>query len=218
METRGKLITFEGIEGCGKSTQARLLGDHLSRLGHDVLVTKEPGGTSIGQQIRRIILSPDHVHMAPVCEALLYLADRAQHNAEVIEPGLAAGKWIVCDRYQDSTRAYQGAARGVGREHLDAIFALATGGLEPDLTFLLDLSPEAGLARARRRNDNCAHLAAEGRFEEEDLAFHIDVRRSFHSLADAEPERIRLIDAARSPEAVAEAVAATLEQWMTARV
>ena len=218
MKTRGVLITFEGIEGCGKTTQMQLLAAHLCGLGRDVLVTKEPGGTSIGQKIRRIILSPDHGHMAPVCEALLYLADRAQHHAEVIVPALSDGRWILCDRYQDSTRAYQGAARGVGRAQLDAIFDLATGGLEPDLTFLLDLSPEEGLARARQRNDNCVHQAAEGRFEEEDLAFHAEVRASFHALAEAEPERFRLIDAARAPAAVAEDVAATLEQWSAARV
>jgi len=217
MNKRGVLITFEGIEGCGKTTQMGLLAEHLRSLGRDVLVTKEPGGTSIGQKIRRIILSPDHVHMAPVCEALLYLADRAQHNAEVIVPALSDGKWILCDRYQDSTRAYQGAARGVGRAQLDAIFDLATGGLEPDLTFLLDLTPEEGLTRARKRNEDCEHHAAEGRFEEEDLAFHTDVRTSFHVLAEAEPDRFRLIDAARASEAVAVDVAATLEQWMAAR-
>jgi len=217
MNKRGVLITFEGIEGCGKTTQMGLLAEHLRSLGRDVLVTKEPGGTSIGQKIRRIILSPDHIHMAPVCEALLYLADRAQHNAEVIVPALSDGKWILCDRYQDSTRAYQGAARGVGRAQLDAIFDLATGGLEPDLTFLLDLEAEEGLTRARKRNDDCEHYAAEGRFEEEDLAFHTEVRASFHALAEAEPDRFRLIDAARASEAVAEDVAETLEQWMAAR-
>lgn len=217
MEKRGLFITLEGIEGCGKTTQQRLLVAHLAARGLTCLATKQPGGTAIGGKIREILLSPDHHNMAPVCEALLYLADRAQHHAEVIEPALSAGTWVICDRYQDSTVAYQGAARGVGQPQLDAIFNLATGGLKPDVTLLLDLSPETGLARARARN-HAEDLHNEGRFEEEAMAFHTDVRAAFLEMAEKEPDRFIIVNADQSPEAVAVDVAAAMDKKVVSLV
>jgi len=214
----GKFITFEGVEGCGKTTQLRLLAAHLAACGLAVVTTKQPGGTAIGAGIRKILLDPAHHGMAPVCEAMLYLADRAQHHAELIEPSLARGKWVLCDRYHDSTRAYQGVARGVAPEALERMFELATGAHEPDLTLLLDLDAGVGLARALRRNDD-EGLGAEGRFEAERLAFHQAVRRAFLDLAHLHHERFVVIDADQEPEAVAVDVRrAVAARWKDCRV
>ncbi len=210
----GKFITFEGIEGSGKTTQLRLLADHLAGRGVDCARTKQPGGTVIGAEIRKILLNPSHHEMAPICEAMLYLADRAQHHAELILPALTGGRWVLCDRYHDSTRAYQGAARGVSGDELERMFALATGSFEPDLTILLDLDPAAGLARALRRNDEHGLAAAEGRFENERLAFHQAVRRSFLRLADRQQSRFLVVEASREPGAIAAEIRDAIEaRW-----
>ncbi|MEK7765918.1 MAG: dTMP kinase, partial [bacterium] len=147
---RGHFITTEGIEGCGKTTQARLLATRLRREGHTVLLTAEPGGTKLGRSIRAALLTAGRrVH--PLAEWLLFEADRAQHVRETIEPALRRGAVVICDRYSDSTRAYQGYGRGLGLSFVDRVDRIATGGLRPDLTLLLDLPVREGLARARRR-------------------------------------------------------------------
>lgn len=198
---RGKFITFEGVEGGGKSTQIQRLADWFREQGREVLVTKQPGGTAIGSQIRQTLLHVDHAHMEPWCEALLYLADRAQHVRQVIEPHLSRGVWVLCDRYQDSTVVYQGVARQVDSGLIDAIYQQAALGLKPDLTIILDLDVTTGVARARSRNVELQLSQAEGRFEEEDL-FHRAVREGFIQLAAREPHRVRLVDATEDAEHV----------------
>ena len=215
----GKFITFEGIEGCGKSTQAKLLCEALKGRGIPHILTKEPGGTAIGKEIRRILLNPDNQDMAPVCEAMLYLADRAQHHKQVVKPALAEGTWVICDRYHDSTLAYQGAARGLKRTDLDRMFSLATGAMQPHLTFLLDLDPELGLGRAQQRNKDQQLCQTEGRFEKEQMQFHQAVRASFLQLADQEPHRFIIIPADGSPERVFSHICGHLKEfWAGSRV
>ena len=199
---RGFFITLEGIEGCGKTTQIGLLSQWLTSRHISHVTTKQPGGTLIGREIRKILLHKNSTGMTSTCEALLYLADRAQHHTEVIEPNLVRGNWVICDRYQDSTRAYQGAARGLDIRELDHIFSLITGNLQPDLTILLDLDPEQGLARAKQRLTREALDKAEGRFEDESLAFHAAVRRFFLNLAASEPDRFVVVDAGLEPGAI----------------
>lgn len=196
-------ITLEGIEGCGKSTQHKLLAQWLRDKEIDFVDTKQPGGTAIGARIRQILLHADHDHMAPACEAMLYLADRAQHHVEVIRPALERGTWVLCDRYQDSTLAYQGGARGIGADKLNAMFQIATDGLQPDLTILLDMDAEAGLRRAQARNVEQDLTVSEGRFEAEALDFHMSVRAAFLEMAAQNPERYVIIDADRDIDAVA---------------
>jgi dTMP kinase len=192
---QGLFISFEGIEGTGKSTQVRLLADVLQREGREVVVTAEPGGTGIGQQIRALLMHVDHTHLDPVAELLLYGADRRQHIAEVIAPALEAGSVVITDRYSDSTRAYQGVARGLGTELIETLDGMATGGLKPDLTVLLDMDVEEGL----RRNSDEGKV---DRFELENAAFHRAVREAFLAIQKAEPGRVVLVDAARAVEAV----------------
>ena len=218
-KTKAKLITLEGIEGCGKTTQQRRLVDLFESKGLRCHKTKEPGGTQIGQLIRKILLHPEHVRMVPACEALLYLADRAQHHSEVIRPALARGEWVICDRYHDSTLAYQGAARGLERSDLDAMFRLATGNLKPDLTILLDLDPDKGVSRARARNRHEQLTHTVGRFEAEKLHFHQEVRQCFLDLAAAEPDRFEVVKADQSTQNVARAIREIVERrWVGALV
>ncbi len=175
-------VTLEGIEGCGKSTQARALA---AALGGDVLLTQEPGGTPLGRSIRELLLHGSA--MAPPAEALLYFADRAQHVADVVMPALAAGRLVVCDRYVDSTYAYQGYGRGVPLEMLRHAWTLATGGLLPNLTIFIDVPVEVGLARVGRRG-------AHDRLEGEQRAFHERVRNGYLTLAALQPERWLSVD------------------------
>lgn len=198
----GQFITFEGIEGCGKSTQATRLAGWLSAQNIATSLEKEPGYGSIGAQIRSILLSTDHHHMDPWCEALLYLADRVQHLQEFVAPRLAEGTWVLCDRFHDSSLAYQGMARGLGEDKLSAILDWAHPQTRPHLTFLFDLDPEQALARARDRNDNCPVAAKEGRFEQLEMAFHHKVRAAFQTLAAREPNRFAIISAEGSADAV----------------
>ncbi len=200
---QGKFITFEGVEGGGKSTQVKRLCKFLQANGTPVLLTKQPGGTDIGHRIRQILLHVDHAGMNPWCEALLYLADRAQHVSEVIRPALANGQWVICDRYQDSTAVYQGIARAVNADLLDQVFCQATDGLIPDLTFVLDVPTDIGLLRARTRNDAMEMAETEGRFEQEAVAFHEAVRRGFQERCLQEPERMKMIDARQNVDEVA---------------
>lgn len=215
---RGKFITLEGGEGGGKSTQAKRLSDWLSDLGIPVMATKQPGGTEIGAKIREILLHVDHARMAPWCEALLYLADRAQHVREAIEPALASGKWVVCDRYQDSTVVYQSIARKVDARIIEQIFSAATGNLLPDLTLVLQVEPLLGLKRARARNNELGLASAEGRFEEETEAFHQQVSKGFRDLAIQNRGRMFLIDAAASQDQVAEQIRLLVEKKLALHV
>jgi len=188
------LITFEGIEGSGKSTQARRLADELG-----ALFTFEPGATETGVRIREIVLGTGPV--APQAELLLFLADRAQHIAEVIRPALAAGRIVICDRYNDSTLAYQGYGRRIPLAPLRQLTEEATGGLRPDVTFLLDVPVALGLSRAGRRG-------AIDRIESETVAFHERVRHGFVTLAAEEPKRWVVVNGERDPEVIADEIRA----------
>ena len=191
---RGRFITIDGPDGGGKTTQAQRLADALREQGLDVLLTREPGGTKVGERVRSIVLDNETGRHAPITDALLFNAARAQHVAEVIEPALAAGRTVVCARYADSTLAYQGYGAGVPLAELRAIQASATGGLLPDRTILLDLPPEVGLGRKRDEQT---------RFEVEfDVPFHERVRAGFLDMARAEPARFRVIDARDEPDVV----------------
>lgn len=198
-------VTFEGIEGCGKSTQLRLLANHLRASGRDVVETREPGGTAAGQALRRLLLGEDAVPLAPLAELLIYCADRAQHVGELIRPALAAGRIVLCDRFSDSTIAYQGYARGLDLDVVRGLDTRARDGLVPDVTILLDCPVVEGLRRARRRND------AGDRFERETAAFHDRVRDGFHALAAAEPGRFHRLDSTAPLEEVAAEVRAHVE-------
>jgi len=190
-------ISFEGPEGGGKSTQARALAGFLRHAGYEVVLTREPGGTSIGDQIREVLHSTANTAMAPTAEMLLYAASRAQLVSEVIRPALAAGRVVLCDRYADSTMAYQGFGRGLDRAMLAALTGIATGGLVPDLTLLLDLDVERGLARRRDEGEEMNRLDLEA------LDFHRRVRTGYLTLAAAEPTRWVCINAGRPTEEVA---------------
>jgi dTMP kinase len=204
-------ITLEGIEGSGKTTQIQTMAQWLKAVGRDCLATREPGGTSIGGQIRSVLLDPDNADLAPSAELLLYVADRVQHLETVVRPALAAGKVVICDRYFDATMVYQGYARGLNREMIHQFHQLACKGLMPDLTLLLDLDPEAGLARAWRRiHSDSAHVT-ESRFENEKLLFHQRVRDGYLDLARREPRRFAVIDAAVDPQSVAAQIQTVLK-------
>ncbi len=203
-------ITLEGIEGSGKTTQVQAIARWLTAAGHDCLSTREPGGTPIGGQIRSVLLHPDNSDLAPAAELLLYVADRVQHLETVVRPALAAGKVVVCDRYFDATLVYQGYARGLDKEMIRQLHQLACKGLTPDLTLLLDLDPEAGLARAWRRIDSSTTHVMESRFEKEKMLFHQRVRAGYLDLARREPQRFAVIDAAVDPQAVAVQIEAVL--------
>ncbi|WP_243311234.1 dTMP kinase [Fundidesulfovibrio agrisoli] len=204
-------VTFEGVEGSGKSTQIGLTRQWLTSLGREVLVTRQPGGCALGLELRRILLDARNTHLDSTAELFMYLADRAQHVAEVIRPALDAGRDVLCDRYHDSTVAYQGFGRGLDVERLLALGQLATGGLAPQATILLDLPPETGLTRARGRNHAAGASQSEGRFEALELDFHQRVREGFLELARREPWRFAVVDAAGSPEDVFARVRAALE-------
>ncbi len=194
----GLFITLEGPEGSGKSTQARLLAGFLQGAGHDVLLTREPGGTRIGDQIRACLHDVANVEMTPETELLLYSASRAQLVREQIRPALAAGQIVVCDRFADSTLAYQGYGRGLDLVALRQITTFATGGLWPDLTLLLDIDVEQGLGRRAEGGQEM------NRLDREAVAFHRRVREGFHRLAAADPARWLVLDAAQ-PEAALQA-------------
>jgi len=191
---RGSFITFEGIEGCGKSTQARRLFAALVAAARPVLLTREPGGTLVADAVRAMLLNPAHAGMAPETELLLFCSARADHVRRVVEPGLQSGSHVVCDRFHDSTHAYQGAGRGLDEALIGSVDAAARGNLLPDMTVLLDLPADEGLARARSRNAS-AGAVAEGRLDDESLAFHRRVRSGFLRRAGDEPRRVWVVDA-----------------------
>ncbi|CAN5250298.1 dTMP kinase [soil metagenome] len=184
----GTFVTLEGPEGAGKTTQLKQLSKQLDILGIDHIVTRDPGGTPLGRQIRRILLNPENP-VNPITELLLYQADRAQHVGEVILPALKEGKLVLCDRYTDSTMAYQGYARGIDFEIIEDLNQVATGGLRPELTILFDLESSEGLSRL--------HPGGHDRLEREAIEFHHKVRDGYHQLAKKEPERWKTIDASK---------------------
>lgn len=205
---RGRFITFEGGEGTGKSTQARLLADRLRALGIEVVLTREPGGSPGAEVVRHVLLSGVAKPLGEAAEAILFAAARDDHIRATIAPALARGAWVVCDRFADSTRVYQGALGHVDDKLIRALERVTVGELRPDLTFILDAPAELGLDRARRRRGD----GSTDRFESESLSFHEELREEFRLLAMAEPRRCVLIDASASEAAVAELVAKTVNE------
>ncbi len=206
---RGRFITFEGPEGSGKSTQLRLLGERLRNAGRDVLETQEPGGTPIGIQIRHVLLDAKNRELCPTAELLLMFASRAQNVDESILPALSAGRTVLSDRFTDSTLVYQGVGRGLGADLVYELDRIACRGLVPDLTLVIDIDAETGLARARRRSARTADPetgVSETRIEDQDVGFHRRVRDAYRQLAADEPRRVRLIDGSQTREAVAQQV------------
>jgi dTMP kinase len=206
-------ITFEGIEGSGKSLQIARSQDYLQRKGIPSLTTREPGGTDFGLALREILLGTNGCQREPWCELLLFLADRYQHLKEVIEPALQRGLFVLSDRYQDATRAYQAAARGIPQAEIEKL-TQQLGIIEPDKTILLDLDPEVGLSRARLRNAADKSAAAEGRFEAESLAFHLRVREAYLELARQSPQRIHIVRASGTPDEVFSRIERLLDEWL----
>ncbi|HCF04874.1 MAG: thymidylate kinase [Desulfomicrobiaceae bacterium] len=204
-------LTLEGMEGCGKTTQQRLLAEYFIRHGHDVLTTREPGGSRLGTELRRLLLDPAATDITREAELFLYLADRAQHVATVIRPALDAGRLVLCDRFADSTIVYQGYGRGMTPARLAELCDLAVGGLWPDVTIVLDVDPETGLRRALARNLTTG-ATDEGRFEAEALAFHARVREGYLTWAALNRARIAVVDATGTPETVFDAILRVLEE------
>ena len=195
-------ITLEGIEGSGKTTQIKYIATYLEALGYDCIVTREPGATVIGRKVRSILLDPSSKQMDAMTELLLYMADRVQHVREIITPALVDGKMVLCDRFYDATVVYQGIARGIGIDTVNALHKLLLDGIQPDITFLLDLPTEEGLARAWRQIENGSRTGDESRFERETLRFHEKVRSGYLNIARGEPDRFRIIDAMKDPKTV----------------
>ena len=204
MSRRGKFITFEGLDGTGKSTQMRKLAAVLREAGHKVVETREPGGTPTAEKIRKVLLDSGTAGLAPLAEMALMFASRAQHIAEVIEPGLAAGNIVLCDRFTDSTEAYQGGGRRLGTEPVRELHRILCGDLQPDLTILMDSNPRASVNRARRRNQSATKFSTrshdENRFEQETRSFFTRVRDGYLAIAKREPERVVVVDARGTPE------------------
>lgn len=196
MADRGLFITFEGTDGTGKTTQIQRLSADLRRDGYDVCLTREPGGTSISEQIRDMLLNPDHSEMAATTELLLYAASRAQHVSEVIKPALKAGKIVISSRFADATVVYQGYGRGLDLERINRLNRIATDGVMPDVTFVLDLPVEIGLQRVQKRRGGLDRL------EKEKIEFHRRLREGYQIIAKQEPQRLKIIDAQVSPEQV----------------
>ena len=203
MSPKGAFISFEGIDGSGKSTQAKRLQDKLSEAGHETILTREPGGSPGAEEIRALVLQGDPDRWSPETELLLFTAARRDHLERLILPALASGKIVICDRFADSTRLYQGLSRKDLRRQVDALHALMIG-RDPDLTVLIDMDPAEALARAKDRK------GAEERFEDMGLAFQERMRVGFLDLARERPARFRVIDGQRPPERVAEDVAKTV--------
>ena len=195
-----RFISFEGMEGSGKTTQIQMLSNHLEERGIEHVLTREPGGTPVGDQIRRLVLDPRNATMTSACELFLYAAARAQHIDEVIRPALEHKQFVLSDRFKDATLAYQGYGRGLSLELIRQLHTLEVLALEPDLTLLFDLEAEIALDRARRREHT--KIADETRFEQEDLAFHQRVRSGYLDLAKQAPDRLVVIDARGTPDEV----------------
>jgi dTMP kinase len=212
----GKLITFEGGEGSGKSTQAQRLADSLRGRGDDVLLTREPGGSPFAEQVRGLILDPATAPHSALSEALLFYAARSDLLDTVIRPALAAGRWVICDRFSDSTRVYQGVAGGVEPAVLDRLEDMIVGRTRPDLTVILDLPADIGLARAAdRRRANAGVVMQPDAYEKRDLAFHERLRAGYATIAKVEPQRCVLVDGAKSPDTIAAEIWAHVERRLT---
>ncbi len=203
--SRGKFITFEGCDGCGKSTQLKLLSEYLTENKIEHIFTREPGGGKISEQIREILLNGKNAEMTDECEALLYAAARAQHLRDKVEPALSEGKLVVCDRYVDSSFAYQAYARGLGVAFIEKINAFALEKYLPDCTVFFDLSPKDAFARKHGADEN-------DRLEQAGIAFHEKVYAGYKTLAEKYPERIAVIDASRSPKEIADEVIKVLQE------
>ena len=205
---RGRFITFEGGEGSGKSTHVRLLADQLKKMGIEVVVTREPGGSAGAEIIRHILLSGIAKPLGPETEAILFAAARDDHVRATILPALVAGKWVICDRFIDSTRVYQGALGKVDAKLIRSLERVTVGAAMPDLTFLLDVPASVGLARAKRRRGT----GGTDRFEAESMAFHEELRKAYIALADKEAKRCVIIDGRAPREVVAERIWTTVEK------
>src|SRR5258705_10349342 len=206
---RGKFISFEGGEGAGKSTQARMLRDSLQSHGRAVLLTREPGGSPGAEEIRKLLVEGEPERWTPLAETLLFLAARADHVARMIEPALADGTWVISDRFSDSTFVYQGIARGLGIEAVRRLQHAALGDFAPDLTILLDIDPRAGLTRAGGRGQG------ENRFERFDDGFHARLRAGFLQIAAAGPARCAILDGSREIEMIAADVWRTVDKRLS---
>ena len=197
---RGRLITFEGGEGAGKSTQLSLLAENLRNRGIEVVETREPGGSPGAEAIRTLLLDPDNKGWPPMTEALLHFAARSDHMTRVVEPALTSGKWVLCDRFTDSTMAYQGVAQGLGSSVIEQLSALTLKGRKPDLTLVLDLDPEIGLKRISERGGKPT------RYDLMDISFHRRLREAFLMIVRSDPARCVVVDATYSEDFVAEMV------------
>ena len=215
MSQHGAFISFEGIDGSGKTTQLDRLRQSLTRQGRSVVVAQEPGGTRVGLEIRKLLLNAANTDLQPIPELLLYFASRAQNIEEVIRPALHEGRIVLADRFTDATMAYQGYGRELGADTVIAVENVACGGLKPDLTLLLDVDPAIGVRRALERNSG--QPTDESRMEREAAAFYERVHRGYLELSRAEPERIRLIDARDSIEKVEEAIERTVREFLWAK-
>ena len=207
---KGKFITFEGIDGSGKSTQMRMLADELSNMGIDVITTCEPGGTPLGRALREAFLETTET-VAPMAELLSFAADRAQHVEHLIKPALAEGKIVISDRYADATFAYQGAGRGFDEDKVNQVIELATGGLKPDLTLFFDITVEQAIARMADRDEN---HTKKNRMDEETGEFYTRVREAYLGIAEREPQRFRVINAMGTMEEIHAQVVSILSQTL----
>ncbi|NNG07208.1 MAG: dTMP kinase [Desulfobacteraceae bacterium] len=206
-------ITFEGIEGCGKTTQVKRFAKRLKGLGISLITTLEPGGTRIGKDIRKILLDSRNRNLSPLTELFLYAADRAQHVEELIKPALDEGKWVICDRFFDATVAYQGIARGQDMELIGILNEEATQGIQPDITFLLDCPVHMGLNRALERNETQSQKGQD-RFEREALDFHRAVREGYLELARKNQDRFVIIDTTLPKDEVEEKIFQHIEPFL----
>lgn len=216
-ETTGVFVTFEGIEGCGKTTQISRLAETLRQKNFEIVVTREPGGCQISDRIRAILLDSNHDAMVPETELLLYTAARAQHIAQVIRPALEQGKIVLCDRFCDATLAYQGFGRHLDLEVINQLNQYACQGVSPDITLLLDLPVEDGLGRARSRNAQCVTLD-EDRFEQESLEFHQRIRDAYLQFSQQQSDRIKVIDATGGLDDVHQRIISTIIPLITAHL
>lgn len=211
---RGKFITVEGLDGCGKSTQLKKLERALRGEGFEVVVTREPGGTEMGEKIRKVLLDTGTANLSPFAELALMFASRAQHLKEVILPALAQGKIVLCDRFTDSTEAYQGGGRKLGSEPVLALHRILCGNIQPDLTILMDSDVAASVERARRRNSaaNNAKRGDENRFEQESRGFFGRVHNAYLAIAEREPQRIVVVDARGSADVTHKQILSTVKK------
>ena len=215
----GLFITLEGVEGCGKSTQARCLADRLQSFSIPLVLTLEPGGTQVGKDIRRILLDFRNQNLSPLAELFLYEADRSQHVKEVISPALEQGKWVLCDRFYDATVVYQGFARQQDMDLIGVLNKRASFGIVPDITFLIDCPVEVGIQRAMKREAARPVSLEEGqdRFEREDRDFHEAVRKGYLSLAKQDDERFVVVDGTLSVEQIQENIFENIRPYLSER-